>query len=69
MTGFNLSAWAVRERTLTLFFILAVLIAGAFAFLHLGRAEDPQFTVKVMTVAAHWPGATAKDSGARTPAC
>jgi len=61
MTGFNLSAWAVRERTLTLFFILAVLIAGAFAFLHLGRAEDPQFTVKVMTVAAHWPGATAKE--------
>ncbi len=61
MTGFNLSAWAVRERTLTLFFILTVLIAGAFAFLHLGRAEDPQFTVKVMTVAAQWPGATAKE--------
>jgi multidrug efflux pump subunit AcrB len=61
VTSFNLSAWAVRERTLTLFLILAVLIAGAFAFLHLGRAEDPQFTVKVMTVAAHWPGATAKE--------
>ena len=61
MTGFNLSAWAVRERTLTLFFILVVLITGVFAFLRLGRAEDPQFTVKVMTVTLYWPGATAKE--------
>jgi len=61
VTGFNLSAWAVRERTLTLFFILVVLITGVFAFLRLGRAEDPQFTVKVMTVALYWPGATAKE--------
>ncbi len=58
---FNLSAWAVREQTITLFFILAILGAGAFAFLHLGRAEDPKFTVKVMTVAAAWPGATAQE--------
>jgi multidrug efflux pump subunit AcrB len=58
---FNLSAWAVRESALTLFLILAVLIAGIFAFLHLGRAEDPRFTVKVMTVAAIWPGATASE--------
>jgi multidrug efflux pump subunit AcrB len=28
VTGFNLSAWAVRERTLTLFFILVALILG-----------------------------------------
>lgn len=57
----NLSALAVRERAVTLFLILAVLAAGAFAFIKLGRAEDPRFTVKVMTVTAVWPGATAKE--------
>jgi len=57
--GFNLSALAVRERAVTLFLIIAVSMAGLFAFFHLGRAEDPSFTVKVLTVVTAWPGATA----------
>ena len=61
MTFPNLSALAVRERSVTFFLILALLAAGAFAFFKLGRAEDPRFTVKVMTVTAVWPGATAKE--------
>jgi AcrB/AcrD/AcrF family len=61
MTGFNLSALAVRERAVTLFLILAVAIAGIYAFLKLGRAEDPSFTIKVLTVTAAWPGATAQE--------
>src|SRR5258707_15627585 len=59
--GFNLSALAVRERSVTLFFLLAMIIAGAFAYFKLGRAEDPSFTVKVFTVTAAWPGATAQE--------
>ncbi|MFE1601051.1 efflux RND transporter permease subunit [Methylobacterium sp. ID0610] len=58
MTGFNLSALAVRERAVTLYLLVAVAAAGLFAFEKLGRAEDPTFTVKTMTVAAAWPGAT-----------
>ena len=42
----NLSAIAVRERAVTLFFILLLVAAGAYAFLMLGRAEDPSFTIK-----------------------
>ena len=61
MTGFNLSALAVRERAVTLFLIVAVATAGVYAFLQLGRAEDPSFTVKVLTVTAAWPGATAQE--------
>lgn len=61
MTAFNLSALAVRERAVTLFFIIAIAVAGATAFLKLGRAEDPSFTVKVLTVTVAWPGATAQD--------
>ncbi|MFJ9451242.1 efflux RND transporter permease subunit [Herbaspirillum sp. NPDC101397] len=61
MSGFNLSAFGVRERAVTLFLIIAIAVAGAFAFIKLGRAEDPSFTVKIMTVTALWPGATAKE--------
>ena len=62
MTGFNLSALAVRERA-----DHPVPdprrrdLPAAYAFLKLGRAEDPSFTVKVLTVTAAWPGATAQE--------
>src|SRR5881397_3822819 len=59
--GLNLSALAVRERSVTLFFLLAIIIAGAVAYLTLGRAEDPTFTIKIFTVTAAWPGATAQE--------
>ena len=58
---FNLSALAVRERAVTLFFIIAISAAGIVAFLSLGRAEDPSFTIKQMTVVSAWPGATAQE--------
>lgn len=58
---FNLSALAVREKSVTLFFLIAIILAGTFAFLKLGRAEDPNFTVKVMTIVTAWPGATAQE--------
>ena len=59
--GFNLSALAVRERGITLFLIFLISIAGIVAFFKLGRAEDPAFTVKVMTIVTAWPGATAQE--------
>jgi multidrug efflux pump len=58
---FNLSALGVRERAVTLFLIVAIIGAGVFAFLKLGRAEDPSFTVKAMSVTVAWPGATAQE--------
>jgi len=57
----NLSALAVREREVTLFFLLVSIFAGVYAFVTLGRAEDPAFTVRVMVVSALWPGATAEE--------
>src|SRR5437667_300359 len=57
----NLSALAVREKAITLFLLITIAAAGVFAFLKLGRAEDPTFTIKVFTVAAVWPGATAQE--------
>ena len=57
----NLSALAVRERSATLFFILFSIVGGIYAFLSLGRAEDPAFTVRIMVVTALWPGATVEE--------
>ena len=54
----NLSAVAVKERAVTLFFLLLIIASGIYAFFSLGRAEDPNFTVRVMMVSAQWPGAT-----------
>ncbi|MBX5156966.1 MULTISPECIES: efflux RND transporter permease subunit [unclassified Rhizobium] len=59
--NFNLSALAVRERAVTLFFIVLLAAAGAYAFVKLGRAEDPSFTIKTLTVTTVWPGATARE--------
>jgi multidrug efflux pump subunit AcrB len=61
MSGINLSALAVRERSVTLFAIILISLAGVLAFFQLGRAEDPAFTVKAMTVVTVWPGATAQE--------
>nr|WP_278193049.1 efflux RND transporter permease subunit [Dickeya dianthicola] len=56
-----MSALAVRERAITLFLIFLITVAGILAFFQLGRAEDPPFTVKQMTIVTAWPGATAQE--------
>jgi len=63
VTRFNLSAWALRHRSLVVYMMLVVAIAGTFSYLKLGRSEDPAFTFKVMVVHTVWPGATAEQVG------
>jgi multidrug efflux pump subunit AcrB len=58
---FNLSSLAVRERSITVFLLFLISAAGVLAFFQLGRAEDPPFTIKQMTVVTAWPGATAQE--------
>lgn len=60
MQRWNLSELAVKHQAVTLYFIILSLLVGTFAFLNLGRAEDPSFTIKVMVVSAKWPGASAE---------
>jgi multidrug efflux pump subunit AcrB len=64
---FNLSALAVRERSITLFLICLISLAGLVAFFNLGRAEDPAFTVKVMTIITAWPGPRRRRCRTRSP--
>jgi multidrug efflux pump len=60
MKGFNLSAAAIRQPQLTLFFLLVVAVAGALSYFELGRREDPDFAFRAMVVRTLWPGATAE---------
>ena len=62
MSGFNLSGWALRNRSIVLYLMLLAVLAGLFAFVKLGRNEDPAFTIRTMVVAAGWPGATLDDT-------
>ena len=61
MRNLNLSLLSVTNPAVTLFAILVALAAGAMAYVNLGRAEDPTFTIKTMVVTAVWPGATAEE--------
>jgi multidrug efflux pump len=58
---FNLSEWALRHQPIILFFIVASLAMGIFAYQRVGRAEDPNITIKTMVVQTEWPGASASE--------
>ncbi|WP_223427289.1 efflux RND transporter permease subunit [Tateyamaria pelophila] len=60
--GANLSAWALKNKSLVYFFMALTVIMGVIAFLELGRDEDPPFTIRTMVVQASWPGATAEET-------
>lgn len=53
---FNLSDWAIAHSPLVWFFMIAFMIAGSFAYIGLGREEDPSFEIKTMVVEVWWPG-------------
>jgi multidrug efflux pump subunit AcrB len=62
MSRFNLSEWALGQKSLVVFLMLIAAAAGFYAYGKLGREEDPPFTVKSMVVKTMWPGATAEDT-------
>ena len=57
----NLSEWALKHQQMVVYLIIVLSVAGVLSFFSLGRAEDPEFTFKVMVVRTLWPGATAQE--------
>jgi multidrug efflux pump len=57
----NLSSWALKHQQMVAYLIIVLTLAGIISYVNLGRAEDPDFTVKVMVVRTLWPGATAAE--------
>jgi multidrug efflux pump len=63
--GFNLSAWALRNRQIVLFLMILLAAIGAMSYTKLGQSET--FTFKAMVIRTLWPGATAEGCRARSP--
>jgi len=61
MTRLNLSAWSLNHPSLIAYLMLVLTLGGILAYFNLGRSEDPDFTIKLMTVRTFWPGATARE--------
>ncbi|MFN3349821.1 efflux RND transporter permease subunit [Pseudorhodoplanes sp.] len=60
--SFNLSEWALKNRSITIYLMIIAVLAGVGAYHRLGRAEDPTFIIKTMVVSAAWPGATVEET-------
>lgn len=58
MKKFNLADWALRHKSIIYYFIAVLLTFGIFSFTHIGRMEDPDFTMRTMVVGVSWPGAS-----------
>lgn len=57
----NWAEWSIKHRQLVYFFAALTFLSGIFAWLAMGRNEDPNFTVRTMIVSTAWPGSTAKE--------
>lgn len=62
MKGFNLSEWALRHRSVVIYFMAVAVVAGLLSYQRLGRGEDPTFIIKTMVVQAAWPGASVEET-------
>ncbi len=64
-SSFNLSTWALNNRSLVLYAMVLLALIGLYSYSRLGQSEDPPFTFKVMVVRTLWPGATAEEVAAQ----
>lgn len=60
MKDLNMAEWAIRHKQIVYFFIIAIMIGGLWSYFHLGRSEDPSFTIRQAVITAAWPGASAE---------
>lgn len=60
MKRLNLAEWAIKHKPIVYFFIFFIILGGFWSYFHLGRSEDPDFTIRQAVVTAAWPGATAE---------
>lgn len=59
---YNLSDWALKHRSFVWYLMIISMLAGAFAYMNIGREEDPNFTIKTMVITAALPGATVQET-------
>ena len=57
----SLAAFCIERKVLTYALTLALLLGGMYAYTHINRLEDPEFTVKSAQIITSYPGASALD--------
>ena len=55
----NLTAFAVRNRSVIWAFVLLLLLYGVSTFMTMGRRENPEIKIRTCVISTVWPGATA----------
>ena len=61
MKQFNLAEWALKHKSIIYYFMAVLLTFGIFSYTHMGRMEDPDFTMRTMVVGVAWPGASPQE--------
>lgn len=57
----NPGVFSVHRPRIILFLVFLVFAGGIFAYLNLGRLEDPEFTIKQALIITPYPGASPED--------
>ena len=57
----SLTATAVKNRAVTYFGAVLLIVGGVFSFFQLGQLEDPEFTVKTAVITTQYPGASPQE--------
>ena len=57
----NIAEFCIKKATVTVSLAAAMLVAGILGYFHLGRLEDPEFTIKQAQIVTFYPGATAEE--------
>lgn len=54
----RISDFSIRNRTVILVVMAFIFIGGIYAYLRLGKIEDPEFTIKTALIVTPYPGAS-----------
>ena len=57
----DISSFALKNKTLIITCLIALVVGGIFAYGNMSKLEDPEIKVKVAVVAAIYPGASAHE--------
>ncbi|HOD49760.1 MAG TPA: efflux RND transporter permease subunit [Candidatus Hydrogenedentes bacterium] len=55
----NIAEYSIRKRVITYLMCFLMMAGGLYAYVKIGRLEDPEFTIKDALVLTPYPGATA----------
>ncbi|MFA6929562.1 MAG: efflux RND transporter permease subunit, partial [Lentisphaeria bacterium] len=57
----DIAGYSIDKRVVTITMALVFLFGGLYSYIHIGRLEDPEFTIKTAQIVTQYPGATAEE--------